>query len=83
MQEWTVVGVVVVLVGLIGSVSSPLIKLNSNITKLTVAVDNFQRALDKLEGENRESHKNFYNRLDCHDKELAQHEQRIKALEEE
>ena len=50
MQEWTVVGVVVVLVGLIGSVSSPLIKLNSNITKLTVAVDNFQRALDKLLG---------------------------------
>ena len=50
MQEWTVVGVVVVLVGLIGSVSGPLIKLNGNITKLTVAVDNFQRALDKLEG---------------------------------
>ncbi len=83
MQEWTVVGVVVVLVGLIGSVSGPLIKLNSNITKLTVAVDNFQRALDKLEGENRESHKIFYNRLDGHDKELAQHEQRLKALEEE
>ena len=76
MQEWTVVGVVVVLVGLIGSVSGPLIKLNSNITKLTVAVDNFQRALDKLEGENRESHKIFYKRL-------AQHEQRLKALEEE
>ena len=61
----------------------PLIKLNSNITKLTVAVDNFQRALDKLEGENRESHKIFYERLDGHDKELAQHEQRLKALEEE
>ena len=72
MQEWTVVGVIVVLVGLIGSVSGPLIKLNGNITKLTVAVDNFQRALDKLEGENRESHKIFYKRLDCHDKELAQ-----------
>lgn len=53
------------------------------ITRLTVAVEGFQKSLDKLDSENRNSHKDIYKRLDGHDTALAEHGQRIKHLEEE
>ena len=34
MNEWTVVGVIVVLLGLLGTVTAPMIKLNTTLTKL-------------------------------------------------
>ena len=37
MNEWSVVGVLVVLVGLFLSVGAPVIRLNSTITKLSTA----------------------------------------------
>lgn len=81
MTEWGVVGVVIALVGFLSATAGPLVKLNSSITRLTVAVEGFQKALDKLDEENHESHKTFYDRLDGHDKKLAAQEERIKTLE--
>ena len=83
MTEWGVVGVVVALVGFLAATAGPLLKLNSAITRLTVAVEGFQKSLDKLDSENRNSHKDIYKRLDGHDTALAEHGQRIKHLEEE
>ena len=81
MTEWGVVGVVVALVGFL--MFGNLLKLNGAITRLTVAVEGFQKSLDKLDSENRNSHKDIYKRLDGHDTALAEHGQRIKHLEEE
>ena len=46
-------------------------------------MEGFQKSLDKLDSENRNSHKDIYKRLDGHDTALAEHGQRIKHLEEE
>ena len=53
MTEWGVVGVVVALVGFLAATAGPLLKLNGAITRLTVAVEGFQKSLDKLDSENR------------------------------
>ena len=39
MTEWGVFGVIVALVGLLATVTAPLIKLNGNITHLNVTLD--------------------------------------------
>ena len=69
--------------GLSGRYGRALAELNGAITRLTVAVEGFQKSLDKLDSENRNSHKDIYKRLDGHDTALAEHGQRIKHLEEE
>ena len=83
MTEWGVVGVIIALVGLVAAIAGPMNNNNGSITRLTVAVESFQRSLDKLDNENRESHKVFYDRLDGHDKLLAGHDARLKHLEDE
>lgn len=83
MAEWDVVGVIVALVGFVAAIAGPMIKLNGSITRLTVAVEGFKNSLDKLDSENRASHKEFYSRLDGHDRTLAGHDARLKHLEDE
>lgn len=80
-MEWTVVTVIVVIIGLISTVTKPLVQLNGNITKLTVAVDGFKEALDALKCDNRKDHDNFYSKLNSHDTALENHDCRIKELE--
>lgn len=41
-MEWTVVTTIVVIAGLVVTVATPMIKLNSSIVKLTDAVQNLQ-----------------------------------------
>lgn len=83
MTEWGVVGVIVTLLGLLAAVTTPIVKLNTSIAKLTECIDGFRVQLQKLESENRESHKEFYKRIESTEKEVAKHEERIKALEEQ
>ena len=44
MTEWGVVGVIVALVGFLAATAGPLLKLNGAITRLTVAVEGFQKS---------------------------------------
>ncbi len=46
-MEWTTVTVIIAIVGLIATVTTPLIKLNSNITRLTVILDNIKAELEE------------------------------------
>ena len=39
MTEWGVVGVIVVLLGLLGTVTAPMIRLNTTLTKLNDKFD--------------------------------------------
>ena len=54
MNEWGVVGVIVTLIGLAAAIIKPIVQLNTNIVKLTVAVDGLKDAHTKMESDNEE-----------------------------
>lgn len=81
MSEWTIVTVLIALVGLFLTVGKPIINLNSNITKLTVTVDNLQKTVDKIEEKQRNDNTKVWDRLNIDDKKLDNHETRITKLE--
>ena len=58
-MEWTVVTVIVVLIGLIAAVAKPIVNLNSTITKLDTTLDIFLKRYDKDCGDNEKEHKRF------------------------
>lgn len=70
-MEWTVVTVIIALVGLFMTVGKPVINLNSSITRL-------QDAIDELRGDI----KVLTNRTDNQEERLQDHETRISILEE-
>lgn len=70
-MEWTVVTVIIALVGLFMTVGKPIITLNSSITRL-------QDAIDEL----REDIRVLTNRTDNQEERLQDHETRISILEE-
>lgn len=70
-MEWTIVTVIIALVGLFMTVGKPVINLNSSITRL-------QDAIDEL----REDIKVLTNRTDNQEEKLQNHETRISILEE-
>lgn len=80
-MEWTVVGVLVVLVGLIISVLTPAIKLNTSVTKLGTLVDQLNAQLKDMERNNKEAHQRIWGALDEHKETLGDHETRITVLE--
>lgn len=89
-MEWTTVTVIIALVGLIGTVTTPLIKLNSNITRLTVILDGIKaeleeqkKALSAQKAESRESHRRLWAHNDEQDNILNDHETRIRVLEQQ
>lgn len=80
-MEWTVVGVIVVLVGLGVSIVTPIVKLTKQITSLCEAVNGLRHDIDRIETHNSESHNRIYGTLEEHDKTLNNHEMRIHDLE--
>lgn len=87
-MEWTVVGVIVTLVGLAAAVGGPVLKLNASITKLTTLLQVIEQRLDTLEQgakEQRthaaESHRRIWAHNDEQDDRLEDHEKRITLLE--
>ena len=81
MTEWTVVTVIIALVGFLAAVIKPIITLNTNITKLTAAVSTLQENLEKLTTKNNESHDRIWCRLDQHAGRLSDHETRLLVAE--
>lgn len=87
-MEWTVVTVIVALVGLFLSVGKPIITLNSSITKLNMSIENLKAAQIHQEDELKqhklhahESHKRIWEHNDKQDKKIEEHERRINQLE--
>lgn len=70
MDEWTVVSVLVVLVGLFMTVGKPIITLNSSLTRLQDAIDALREDIKVLTG-----------RTDDQETRLQNHETRISILE--
>ncbi len=83
MDEWAVVGVIIVLFGLIASVMTPLLKLNTSITQLTCAVSVLQKNIEGLTTKNSESHAKLWEHNSKQDEALANHETRLRIIEKE
>ena len=88
MNEWGVVGVIVTLVGLAAAIIKPIVQLNTNIVRLTDAVEGLKNAHTKMEADNEEEHKRLHERINLRKKEnedlddrVADHERRIGILE--
>jgi cell division protein FtsL len=81
MTEWSVVVVIIALIGLIASVAKPIITLNTSIVKLTERVSVTTKALDDLTDHNIEAHKRMWNRIDEHDDRIKDHGARIEKIE--
>ena len=82
MTEWGVVGVIIAMVGLIISVATPMIKLNSTLTRLITQMDNFSNGLAAFQVRYKEQLASQKEINETHQKELDDHEHRITVLEE-
>lgn len=89
MNEWTVVGVLVTLIGLFAAIAGPIIKLNTTIAKLTAVAERLEQEFNDFTEKNASSHRRLWShneeqdeRLNEHDLQLADHDSRIKHLEE-
>ena len=80
-MEWTVVVVLIALVGLIVSVLTPAIKLNTSVTKLTTLVDSLDTKLSTMDTNNTEAHRRIWHELDEQKAAIGGHETRITVLE--
>lgn len=87
-MEWTVVTVVIALVGLFLTVGTPILKLNSNIVRLNASIDALREKTDRNEAELKdqkihasESHRRIWEHNEEQDKRLSEHERRIGDLE--
>lgn len=81
MNEWEVVGGIAVLVGLFFTVSSPVMKLISSITKLTSTVENLQEDVASVTKRNTDAHRRLWEKNEQQDREIQDHGNRIERLE--
>lgn len=81
MNGWDIVQVIVVLVGLLGGVMGPVLRLNSSMTKLNTTLNNVDERLKKQEEHSRESHIRIWQKNEEQDQKLENHEGRITRLE--
>lgn len=89
-MEWTVVTVIIAIVGLIGTVAVPLGKNTKAMTQLAEQINhlNFRITDDEKDFNDYKQkaslrHKKIFNSLDKHETELINHEYRLTNLEKE
>ena len=70
-MEWTVVGVIVVLIGLLATLAKPLISLNTSIVKNTMATDSLSKSMERYEADNKAEHGEIRNELEEHDGRIS------------
>lgn len=80
-MEWTVVTVIVVLVGLIAAVVKPLLSLNATITRLTESVNSLEKNIAGLTEKNDDSHDKLWEKSSAMDEKLNNHETRLQIIE--
>ncbi len=80
--EWTVVTVLISLVGLVGLLARPMIALNTAITKLTQSVVQLEKSLHELGIKNEDAHDKLNVKSRLNSDKLGDHETRIRILEQ-
>ena len=90
MNEWTVVTVIVALVGLIVTVATPMIKLNSTITALSTQVKQLLENLEEFKTRYKEQLKDLndtdqrlFGRINDHETRISKVETHLELLPKE
>ena len=81
-MEWTVVTVIIALVGLGAGIIKPIVSLTRSITSLTVVVERLEGDLKEQAQHSRESHIRLWAHNEEQDKRLDDHEIRLGKLED-
>lgn len=81
MNEWTVVTAIVVLVGLISAVASPVVKLNTTLAKLNTTVDTLEKDVEAMKQRNAQGHNQIWESNKEQDKQLADLSVRLAVME--
>lgn len=81
MTEWGVVGVIVSLIGFAAAIVTPIIKLNTNITRLTVTLENISCDQTELQKNNTQAHERIWKKIDDDNIRISDHEKRIIKIE--
>ena len=63
MDEWQVVSVLVTLAGLGVAIVTPIIKLNTNIVKLTASVNSLNEKYKAMDEDNDDEHRQLHERI--------------------
>ena len=82
MNEWMVVGVIVVLVGLIGAIIKPLLSWNTNLTENTMAIKGLTDSIKGNEKSNAEEHIAIWDAVEKQCDMLNKHETEIAVIKE-
>lgn len=80
-MEWTVVTVIIALVGLIAALWKPMSKLTVAITELREAARYMRDDFNDHKAVNAKEHQSMQSDIKEHGEKLTNHEQRITALE--
>lgn len=81
MTDWDIVTDIVVLAGLIITVTTPLLKLNTSITQLKALLDSVAKQVQENDKSNSASHKRLWEHNEEQDETLQRHEQRLHDLD--
>lgn len=81
MTDWDIVKDIVVLAGLIITVTTPLLKLNTSITQLKALLDSVAKQVQENVKSNSASHKRLWEHNEEQDETLQRHEQRLHDLD--
>lgn len=81
MTDWDIVKDTVVLIGLIVTVTTPLLKLNTSITQLKALLDSVVKQVQDNDRSNSASHKRLWEHNEEQDEFLHNHEMRLHDLD--
>lgn len=81
MTDWDIVKDIVVLAGLIVTVTTPLLKLNTSITQLKALLDSVAKNVQENDKSNSANHKRLWEHNTEQDEILQNHEMRLHDLD--
>lgn len=82
MERWDIVVAIASLVALFIAVATPLIKLNTTITKLNGSIESLGEKVTDINCENKKQHDDLFGTTRKQGETLADHETRIRIIEE-
>lgn len=82
MTEWSVFEILAGVIGLFLAVGAPVLKLHSVVVKQAVLTETLVDRLDTIAADKTEAHRRLWEHNTGQDEKIADHETRIKVLEE-
>ena len=81
MDEWLIFKDIVVIVGLIITVTTPLLKLNTSITELKTLLESVVKKVETIDSNNTNSHRRLWEHNPEQDRVGQTHERRLDDLD--